>query len=119
MTTLIYKIKGGYVASWSNEVKGGKLKYFQQGKGYKTTKVFEVVGEINYANTWRDVVDVYLKYGFEVALESAEYMTAGVVKWAYTNAYIEIFKKLYLAGFSDEFDKAINICPIDYLLVLS
>ena len=61
---------------------------------------------------------MYLKYGFEVALESAEYMTAGVVKWAYTNAYIEIFKKLDLAGFSDEFDKAINICPIDYLLAL-
>lgn len=115
----VYKIKSGYVAGWSNAIKSDRLEYFQEGQGWKRTKVFESVAEIEYAKTWRQVVEINKLYGLTVALASAEYMTAGVVKWAYTMAYIDIARKLTEAGYSmDVFDKCISICRVDYWLAL-
>jgi hypothetical protein len=115
----VYKVKSGHVAGWGNTIKGDKLEYWQDGRGWKQTKVFEAVAEIEYAETWREVIEINRTYGLTVALASAEYMTAGVLKWAYTMAYIDIARKLTEAGFSmDVFEKCIAICRVDYWLAL-
>lgn len=113
----IHKIKSGYVADAT--IKGDKLEYFQKGKGWKGTKVFELVTEIEYAKTWREVVEIHDKYGLDVALSAAEYMTAGIVKWVYVTAYVEIAHKITNAGYNmDVFDKCISICRFDYWMAL-
>jgi len=114
---IVYKTETGNVAGWHTSVKNGKLEYFN--KGWKKTKVFEQIGEVDYAETWGEVVSINNRFGFEVALETAEYLTAGVVKWAYTMAYIDIANKLEGAGFGmDVFEKCISICRPDYWLAL-
>lgn len=120
----IYHTKTGNHAGWHTSVKNDVLEYFNEGwqggkKGWSKTKKFEVVGQIDYAKNWFEVTEINKKWGMNIALFSAEYLTAGIVKDRYTRAYIEIREKLDNAGIPEEaIKKAFEICPLDYFLCI-
>lgn len=89
----LYKIKNGknYIPKneWSNTIKNGKLKYFIQGEGYHTTKVFEVIDvDIEPKKDALYIGKIAKEYGHAVAAPLCEEAfgccTISAEKWVIT-----------------------------------
>jgi len=111
----VYKIKSGFTCG---EVNGKRLEYFAD--GWKKTTKFELVDELDYAESWWEATEIYNKYGFEVAATCSEYLIAGCLKNNYLRAYIQIREKMADRGIPPEdMKKAFELCPIFYFLALT
>lgn len=92
----IFQIKDKNVPeNWSNKInKDGVLEYFTKETGHKKTKKFSFI-EVDLPEnpSWLEVVKINIQYGEDVALEFAQWKTAGIVAWAYLNAKTLMYQK--------------------------
>ena len=91
MSIKIYETKKGFVGGWHTSIlKNGMLEYYDnESGGYKKTKVFSFIEEIEHAESWFDVTEIDKKYGYNIAAEAANFLTAGIIlglsKWFRAN----------------------------------
>lgn len=106
------------------DVKGGKVKYFVRGKGYKTTKAFKILEEELpdvWGQSWLRICQLYEKWGIEVAKEYAEGRVAGIVARDFARAKFAMYERIkeLIPTEEEEFKKFeafFETLPHDYLL---
>lgn len=118
----LYKLKDRWLpAHYPQSVKKGKLEYFERGRGYSKTKVFEEVEVADIPDapwTWLDVARAYDQYGKYVATYMAERLTAILIAAQTARGYHAMYQIVKSAAVSFDDHEFFALLKCNYLMAL-